>query len=163
MKGVIFASVMLLAMSALATNEPRKIPTPVDDVVVETPEDVSYQVGLLLRCPVCQGMPIAESPATMAQSMMTRIRELHKEGKTKDEIIQYFIERYGEWVLLEPKAEGINWFVWIMPPVFLLIGIGALLSYIKSKPRQVASATSNETEPTPDDDYLKVVRDDVLS
>ncbi len=136
----------------------------VSDVVIETPKDVSYQVGLLLRCPVCQGMPIAESPAEMAQSMMTRIRELHKEGKSKDEIIEYFIERYGEWVLLEPKAEGINWLVWIMPPIFLLVGIGALFSYIKSnKPRASRRLDSAISEPDSDDEYLQSVRDDVLS
>ena len=84
--------VVLFTFSALAGEPTRTMRDHVDDVVIETPDDISYQVGLLLRCPVCQGMPIAESPAEMALSMMTRIRELHKEGKSKDEIIEYFID-----------------------------------------------------------------------
>ena len=134
MRHLLFGIVMLFAASGLAT-ESSKFQV-VEDVVIETPDDVTYQIGLLLRCPVCQGMPIAESPAEMAQAMMTRIRELHQEGKSKDEIIEYFIDRYGEWVLLEPKAEGLSWLVWVMPPLFLLIGIYGLLSYIQPKTKK---------------------------
>ena len=152
MRHLLFGIVMLFAASGLAT-ESSKFQV-VEDVVIETPDDVTYQIGLLLRCPVCQGMPIAESPAEMAQAMMTRIRELHQEGKSKDEIIEYFIDRYGEWVLLEPKAEGLSWLVWVMPPLFLLI-------QPKTK-KDVAESTGAEEHP-PEDEYLKAVRDDVLS
>ena len=161
MRHGLFGVMMLFAVSAIADQLPES--EVVKDVVIETPDDLTYQIGLLLRCPVCQGMPIAESPAEMAQSMMTRIRELHKEGKSKDEIIQYFIDRYGEWVLLEPKAEGLSWMVWVMPPIFLLIGFYALFSYIKPKAKADAEESADTEEQPPEDDYLKAVRDDVLS
>jgi len=161
MRHGLFGMLMLFAVSAVADQVPDS--EVVTDVVVETPDDVTYQIGLLLRCPVCQGMPIAESPAEMAQSMMTRIRELHQEGKSKDEIIQYFIDRYGEWVLLEPRAEGLSWMVWIMPPLFLLIGLYTLFSYVKPKVKADVAQSSDTEEQLPEDDYLKAVRDDVLS
>ena len=130
-------------------------------IVIETPQDVTYQIGLLLRCPVCQGMPIAESPAQMAQAMMTRIRELHKEGKSKDEIIEYFVSRYGEWVVLEPRKKGINWLVWGLPPIVLLLLVLGTVRFLKGA---AGAAASPESEEIPaDDEYVKAIRDDVLS
>ena len=95
--------------------------------VVAVGNDGAHAIGLLLRCPVCQGMPISDSPADMAQSMMAKVRTMHSEGKSQDEILKYFTDRYGDWVLLKPKATGFNWIVWILPPVVLLLGIGGAL------------------------------------
>lgn len=130
-------------------------------VVVETPNDLTYQIGLMLRCPVCQGMPIAESPAEMAQAMMTRIRELHKEGKSKDEILGYFVARYGEWVVLEPKKEGLNWLVWVVPPAVLFLLVAAMVGFLKSKASPMGPAGGEER--SVDDEVARAIREDVLS
>ena len=170
MRNCVFTAVSVVSLvffigKALAQNgmEGRLVNSvPAEGVVIETPDDIPYKVGLLLRCPVCQGMPIAESPAEMAQAMMTRIRELHKEGKSEEEILQYFIDRYGQWVVLEPKAEGINWLVWILPPLFLLLSTLGLVAFIRSNrvPRSLEEGdlfSKGETE----DEYLQTIRDDV--
>ena len=60
-------------------------------------------------------MPIADSPADMAQAMMKKIRTMTNEGRERQEILDYFVSRYGEWVLLKPKQEGLNWIIWIVP------------------------------------------------
>jgi cytochrome c-type biogenesis protein CcmH len=130
------------------------------DVVIETPADETYQIGLLLRCPVCQGMPIAESPAEMAQAMMTRIREMHREGKSREEILEYFVERYGQWVVLEPKAEGLNWLVWLLPPLLLLGCVLGLLRFIRRE--RVEAEARRDVPAEIEDDYLKTIRQDVL-
>ena len=67
-------------------------------------------------------MPIADSPADMAQAMMKKIRTMTNEGRERQEILDYFVSRYGEWVLLEPKQEGLNWIIWIVPPLVLFSG-----------------------------------------
>ena len=90
---------ILLALSLAAGDEaePAAPPERADMAAPRYAEDPrAYEVGLLLRCPVCQGMPIADSPADMAQSMMARIREMSAEGQSKEEIIAYFTERYGD-------------------------------------------------------------------
>lgn len=74
-----------------------------------------------LRCPTCRALSVQDSPSGMAQEMRGLIREQLRAGKTPDEVTAYFVERYGEWILLEPKAEGFNWAVWLLP-VFLLFG-----------------------------------------
>lgn len=79
-----------------------------------------------LRCPVCRGVPIAESPSELAQSMMQVIREKLAAGESREQILDYFVDRYGDWILLKPKAEGFNLTIWIMPFVVFLGGAGVL-------------------------------------
>jgi len=84
-----------------------------------------------LRCPVCRGIPISESPSDLAKEMMQVIRQKLSEGSSEQEILDYFVDRYGEWILLEPKAKGINWILWLLPVVLLAggaVGIGFLIS-----------------------------------
>lgn len=75
-----------------------------------------------LRCPVCQGESIQDSPAALAQEMRAIVREQLAAGKTSDEVKAYFVDKYGEWILLRPKAHGWNTLVYILPVVALLLG-----------------------------------------
>ncbi|UCC82574.1 MAG: cytochrome c-type biogenesis protein CcmH [Gemmatimonadota bacterium] len=79
------------------------------------------ELAAKLRCPTCRALSVQDSPSGMAQEMRSLIRDQLRAGKTPDEVTAYFVERYGEWILLEPKAEGFNWAVWLLP-VFLLLG-----------------------------------------
>src|SRR5215471_4889472 len=80
------------------------------------------KLGKQLRCAVCQGLSIADSPASMARAQLDKVRELVAAGKSDDEIYSYFVERYGEWVLLQPRAAGINWLVWLGPALLIIGG-----------------------------------------
>lgn len=75
-----------------------------------------------LQCPVCQGLSINASPSPMAQQMKDLIRRQVADGYTNDEVRGYFVSRYGEWVLLEPKAAGFNLLVYVLPALALLGG-----------------------------------------
>jgi cytochrome c-type biogenesis protein CcmH len=100
------------------------------------------QLGKELRCAVCQGLSVADSPSSMARAQLDKIRELVADGKTDQQVRDYFVARYGEWVLLQPKAEGFNWFVWL-GPVALLLGGGYVIS------RQVVRAPAPSAPATP--------------
>lgn len=78
-------------------------------------------VASTLRCPVCQGESIQESPAELAQQMRTLVRDKLKAGETPDQIRAYFVSKYGEWILLEPKMTGLNIALYALP-VFLVGG-----------------------------------------
>ena len=80
------------------------------------------KLGKQLRCAVCQGLSISDSPASMARAQLDKVRAMVSEGKSDEEIRDYFVARYGEWVLLQPEAHGINWLVWLGPVALLLIG-----------------------------------------
>ena len=77
-----------------------------------------------LRCPVCQGLAIQDSPSPLALQMKDLIRTQVARGYSDDEIRQYFVSKYGEWVLLEPRASGFNLLVYILPAAALLAGLG---------------------------------------
>lgn len=88
----------------------------------EDPAARAERLGKQLRCPVCRGVPIADSPAELAQQMMGTVRAQIAAGKSDAEILSYFEERYGEWALLQPKAEGANLLIWILPLGFIMAG-----------------------------------------
>ena len=112
------------------------------------------EIGALLRCPVCQGMSIADSPAEMAVNMKNQVRELLARGYTEEQILQYFEKSYGQFVLLRPKSP----MVWLLPVLALLLGV-AVVAY-KLKKLQQPQATSNQQPATPEEDpYLARVRD----
>lgn len=98
----------------------------------EDPETRADRLGSQLRCPVCRGVPISESPSTLAIEMMTLVRTQVQEGKSDEEILKYFETRYGEWVLLEPKPEGMNLMVWILP-ILVFLGGGAFIFVVAKR------------------------------
>ena len=74
-----------------------------------------------LRCAVCQNQPISESNADLARDMRQIIREQLQAGKTRDEIIGYFVARYGDYVLLKPPRDGPGTVIWMMPLILVAI------------------------------------------
>lgn len=137
--------------------------TPADEA---TREQQAQEIGRQLRCPVCQGMPISESPATMAQNMMARVRELLAEGKPPAEVTDYFVQRYGDWVLLKPSTQGFNLWVWILPPVVLVLaGLGVAM-HLRRDVQHVAKQTASpngieEVNDGEDDALIRAVRREV--
>ena len=97
---------------------PAKQPPPAEDV-----EEITDQISRKLRCPVCQGSAISDSPADSAVAMRNRVRELVSEGYTEIQILDYYALRYGEWILLSPRASGLNWLLWTVPPIFAVLGL----------------------------------------
>jgi len=75
-----------------------------------------------MRCPVCQGLAVADSPVAAALAMREEVRSLLKVGYTSDQIFDYFEGAYGEFIRLSPRARGFNLLVWIAPVGMLLVG-----------------------------------------
>lgn len=74
-----------------------------------------------LRCAVCQNQPVSESNADLAKDMRKVIREQLEAGKSRDEIVDYFVARYGDYVLMKPPAERAGLLLWIAPPLVLVV------------------------------------------
>ena len=114
-------------------------------------EQRATQVSALLRCPVCQGLAVADSPTEMARNMRGQVRELLARGYTEDQILRYFERSYGEFVLLRPKFRGVNSLVWLLPALAALVGLAVLLA---RRPK----VTSHEQRTTDNDAYIDRVR-----
>jgi cytochrome c-type biogenesis protein CcmH len=80
-------------------------------------------VASTLRCPVCQGESIQESPSTLAQQMRAVVRDKLRNGESPEQVKAYFVARYGEWILLEPKMTGLNIILYVLPVVLILGGL----------------------------------------
>jgi cytochrome c-type biogenesis protein CcmH len=106
------------------------------------------EVATELRCPVCQGESIQESPAELSQEMKAIVREQLAAGKTPDEVKAYFVGRYGEWILLRPTTSGVNALLYWLPP--LLLVAGAVLVVVIARRWTRASAAAPTPPVTPD-------------
>ncbi len=84
-------------------------------------------VASQLRCPVCQGLSIQDSPSELAQSMRSLVREQLAAGRTDLEVKSYFVSKYGEWILLAPKPTGFNVLAYALPILAVVIG-GAVIA-----------------------------------
>lgn len=91
----------------------------------------SAEVSALLRCPVCQGLSIADSPASMAVNMRREVRDLLAEGYSGDQVLAYFEKSYGEFVRLQPQFRGFNWLVWLAPVAALLVGVFVVMRFVR--------------------------------
>ncbi|ULH16709.1 cytochrome c-type biogenesis protein CcmH [Deinococcus sp. KNUC1210] len=121
-------------------------------------------IGRTIRCPVCQGLPITESPSDLSQQMMRDLRGQVAAGRSSGQITDYFAARYGDTVLLDPPRRGVNLLLWLGPLLAFVVGGGWLLGYLRRSRRaaslpQVPEAAS-DTEPETDE-YLEQVRAEV--
>lgn len=107
-----------------------------------------------LRCPVCQGLSVADSTSEAALGMKARIKELVHLGYTDEQITDYFVDRYGEWVLLAPKEP----LLWAIPAAVVLSALGALAWWVSSR-RPPASPPPQPTEPTDDPYRRRILRE----
>ncbi|MDO8671299.1 MAG: cytochrome c-type biogenesis protein CcmH [Dehalococcoidia bacterium] len=91
--------------------------------LAESPIDKeAREIAESLACPICQGQSVAESKSQLAQQMRSVIRKKVEEGESREEIMQYFVDRYGDVVLREPPKGGFNEILWWLPVLGLLAG-----------------------------------------
>lgn len=100
-------------------------------------------IGALLRCPVCQGLSVTDSPSSMARNMKAEVREKLAQGYDQEQILASFEHSYGEFVRLQPSMRGVNLLVWLGPLAGLLAG-GAVVAWaLKRSSRSAAAAEAN--------------------
>ena len=84
--------------------------------------DFFKDVAGKLRCPTCKGLSVLDSDASFSVQIKDQVDEQIKEGKSEDEILKFFVERYGPWILREPPKSGFNLMAWATPIALLLAG-----------------------------------------
>ncbi len=94
-------------------------------LVAPVPESLDqrvHDVASQLKCPVCQGESVADSPSTISQQMRAVIRQQLQQGQSEQQIIQYFVSRYGNNILWSPPKQGFTILAWVIPIAILLCG-----------------------------------------
>jgi cytochrome c-type biogenesis protein CcmH len=145
---------------ATGTTEADSFAEPVDPEVIVGPpggealagvrlDARTKEVSSLLRCPVCQGLSVEDSPATMAVNMKAQVRDMLSRGYTQDQILAYFEGSYGEFVRLEPPLRGVNWLVWLAPLGALVLGGVVVAWTLRTRGAAVATAANPEEPALP--------------
>jgi cytochrome c-type biogenesis protein CcmH len=121
--------------------------TPPQQTLDQRVHDVASQ----LKCLVCQGESVADSPATLSQQMRGVIRQQLQSGKSEQEVIQYFVSRYGDRILLSPPWQGLTLLTWLVP-IALLLGGTLLLFFVLRNWHTQSSRGSLENDATGSED-----------
>jgi cytochrome c-type biogenesis protein CcmH len=114
-----------------------------DDPVIE---QRLISISEEMRCLVCQNESLAGSRSDLANDLRREIRTLIKEGKSDDQIRNFMVERYGDFVLYRPPVKPITWLLWIGPFIILLIGIAGLLTYLRRRNNAVITITLSDDD-----------------
>ena len=120
-------AVPLRAQGAAPAPQPAAVAEPIDTVLEATAREIAAE----LRCPVCQGESILDSPAELAQQMRAVVHDQLRAGRTPEEIKAYFVERYGEWILLEPKMTGLNIALYAFPVLLVIGGLAFVVVLVR--------------------------------
>ena len=149
-KPVFFVLMLVLAIPGWAV-EPDEI---LSDAMLENrARDLSQN----LRCLVCQNESIDESNASLARDLRLLVRERLMKGETDQEVLEFIVDRYGEFVLLRPQANGVNLILWALTPISLLLSLIFSGAYIITRNRNVKSVV-----PTPLSNEEKDKLDQIL-
>ncbi len=92
----------------------------------QTLDDRTREIARLLMCPVCEGQTVAESSSELAEQLRALIRERLQQGQGRDEILSYFVSRYGESILAAPPKRGLNLIAWAGP--FIVLALAAVMA-----------------------------------
>ena len=126
MKRLLLAALLTLSTPVMGV-QPDEV---LDDQVLETrARDISKG----LRCPVCQNENIDDSNSAISRELRLLVRDRLIEGDTNEEVVDFIVARYGEYVLLEPTKDGFNMILWVAPLGMLLLALGAGFATVRRK------------------------------
>ncbi|HHF6451293.1 TPA: cytochrome c-type biogenesis protein [Haemophilus influenzae] len=125
---LLFSSVAFSAIDALNFSSPQQ-------------ESDYHQLTQSLRCPQCQNNNIADSNATIAVDMRGKVFELLQEGKSKNDVVDYMVARYGNFVTYDPPMTASTLVLWIAPLLLVLLSVVFLL---RRKPKTQSAVKSQE-------------------
>ncbi len=138
----LFALVVFLAPGTRVAQAREAAPLATDEAVEQRLIGIADE----LRCLVCQNESLAGSRAGLAEDLRREIRVQIRAGKTDPEIIDYLVSRYGDFVRYRPPFKPTTWLLWIGPFVLLVLGLGALAWYLRSRPRAPGALSVDEEE-----------------
>lgn len=133
---------LFLLFALAAASAPTMAVEP--DEILKDPkqEQRAREISANLRCLVCQNQSIDDSNAELAKDLRVLVRERITAGDSNEEVIDYVVNRYGEFVLLQPRFAFHTLILWLSPPIVLLIGIiGLFMAYRRRKATATVAAT----------------------
>lgn len=137
-----FLTVILLAAS-ISLAQAGQAPTVASDPVLEAKVQSLSEV---LRCLVCQNQNLADSHADLAIDLKNQVRDMLRQGRSEKEVIDYMVERYGDFVLYSPPLKSTTWLLWGGPFGLFVGGLVALYFKLKRRRERLAEPLSAEEQ-----------------
>ncbi len=122
-------ALLLVLLSCGAATAREAAPLAEDPVVEQRLIAISQD----MRCLVCQNESLAGSRADLAMDLRRELRELIRQGKTDDEIKEFMVSRYGDFVLYRPPVKPTTWLLWAGPFALMLLGVAGLFVYLRQR------------------------------
>ena len=136
-------AVMLLGLLLTASVSAKDAPPLAEDPVVE---QRMIRITEELRCLVCQNESLAGSHADLAEDLRREVRGLIREGKSDDEVKEFLVSRYGDFVLYRPPMKAKTALLWVGPFVLAIVGLIVLVRYLRRRSLSVVDAMLNDEE-----------------
>jgi cytochrome c-type biogenesis protein CcmH len=135
-----------------------------DGTPLEPSDDEVNAIAKEMYCPVCENIPLDVCPTQACAEWRELIRDKLAEGWSEEQIKVYFVDQFGDRVLSEPPARGLNWLVYIIPPVVLLLGAYIIYRAIRSwritTPEITGDIHRDDLE-QPEDEYIKRMEEEL--
>ena len=109
-------------------------------------EKIFHKLSEELRCLVCQNQNIAESNAALAKDLRLEMYTMLSQGKTEAEIVDFMVQRYGDYVLYRPPFKPMTWLLWFGPLIIFIIGLIFVVRYLKSQNKEQQDEGLSEDE-----------------
>jgi cytochrome c-type biogenesis protein CcmH len=149
---LVAATLAVLGVSTVSAQQP----VPSDDEV--------NAIASQLFCPVCENTPLDVCPTEACHDWRELIRQMLAEGKSSQEIQQYFVEHYGARVLSKPPLAGLNWLVYVVPPLVFVVGVFLLVRSMRvwRQPNRASIPPADaDANPVQEDAYMARIEEEL--
>ena len=136
---LLFCAVVVVA---IPVNAKEATPMAADPEMEKLVNEISEE----LRCLVCQNQTIADSHAALAVDLKNQVREMVKQGKSRDDVVDYMVERYGDFVRYRPPVKPTTYLLWVGPFLLLAGGLIILVVNLRKRKATVTEAPLSEEE-----------------
>ena len=136
---------LALCLPLLASAQPVGDPAPLQ-FSGNAEEARFHALASELRCVQCQNQSLADSNAQIAHDLRREVLALMREGRSDAQIKQFLVERYGEFVLYQPRMHGGTLLLWLGPGVLLLVGAGVLVLHLRRRGRALPAGDASQEE-----------------
>jgi cytochrome c-type biogenesis protein CcmH len=152
----LFITLMILLSTNVVLAQEPVPPTPSDDEV--------NAIAKQLYCPVCENIPLDVCGTQACAQWRELIREKLSQGWSEEQIKIYFLNQYGDRVLAEPPRRGINWLVYVIPPLVFIAGVYVLykgLRSLRQEPANIEVDSGVDSDPKIDDAYVAQMEEEL--
>lgn len=153
MSNPFFAALMLVAFAVAGMSTPASAYEPGEVLIDPVLEERARALSSELRCMVCQNQSINDSNAPLAKDLRLLVRDRLVQGDTDEQVIDFVVERYGEYVLLRPRIAPHTYLLWFGPFIILLLAAGLAVRYLRKRSTDIAA---EEGTPLSDEERKRV-------